>query len=76
MRFWPYTVLTLIGSAVWCFAIAGIGWGVGTGYERFHRDFRWVDYVVVAGVLVAAAYWVLRRRRSSTLARRAPDSSR
>ena len=76
MRFWPYTVLTLIGSAVWCFAIAGIGWGVGTGYERFHRDFRWVDYVVVAGVLLAAAYWVLRRRRSSTLARRAPDSSR
>jgi membrane protein DedA with SNARE-associated domain len=23
-----YTVLTLIGSAIWCFAFAGIGWGV------------------------------------------------
>ena len=43
-----YTVLTLIGSAVWCFALAGVGWAVGSSWERFHHDFRYADYVVVA----------------------------
>ena len=42
-----YTLLTLVGSAIWCFAFAGIGWGVGTSYRRVHDDFRWVDYAVV-----------------------------
>jgi membrane protein DedA with SNARE-associated domain len=62
-----YTVLTLAGSALWCFALAGVGWAAGTGYERFHRDFRWVEYAVVAGILAGAAYLIFRRRRSTTI---------
>jgi membrane protein DedA with SNARE-associated domain len=69
-----YTVLTLVGSAIWCFALAGAGWGVGTGYRRVHEDFRWVDYAVVAVVCVAAA-WLLLRRFSTRVAR-ADDSAR
>ena len=30
MPFWRYTVLTLIGSAIWAFALAGLGYGLGT----------------------------------------------
>jgi membrane protein DedA with SNARE-associated domain len=62
-----YSVLTLAGSALWCFALAGVGWAAGTGYERFHRDFRWVEYAVFAGILAGAAYVILRRRRSTTI---------
>jgi len=65
-----YAVLTALGSAIWAFAIAGAGWGLGSNYERFHHAFRYVDYAVAAGILVAVAYWGVRRRRSSTLARR------
>ena len=75
MPFWRYTVLTLIGSAVWCFALAGVGWGVGRSYETFHRDFRFADYVAVAGIVAIVAYLLVRRRRSSRLAGRASDSS-
>jgi membrane protein DedA with SNARE-associated domain len=67
-------VLTAAGSAIWCFAFAGIGWGVGTGYQRVHKDFRWVDYAVIAVVVLAAA-WLLLRRRSSRAARGADDSA-
>jgi membrane protein DedA with SNARE-associated domain len=70
-----YTVLTAIGSAIWAFALAGAGWGLGHSYETFHHDFRYVEYVVVAGVLAVAAYLIVRWRRSSTLARRAEDSA-
>jgi membrane protein DedA with SNARE-associated domain len=70
-----YTLLTLLGSAIWCFALAGAGWGVGTGYRRVHEDFRWVDYAVIAVVALAAA-WLLVHRRSTRSARRADDSAR
>jgi membrane protein DedA with SNARE-associated domain len=69
-----YTLLTLLGSAIWAFALAGAGWGVGTGYQRVHEDFRWVDYAVIAVVCVAAV-WLLLRRRSTKLAR-ADDPAR
>ena len=75
MRLAPYTVLTLVGSAIWCFALAGIGWAVGRSWERFHSDFRFVDYAVGLAV-VAAAAWLVLRWRSARLARRAADTAR
>jgi membrane protein DedA with SNARE-associated domain len=68
----PYTALTLAGSAVWCFALTGVGWGVGTGYHRFDHAFRYVEYAVVAGLVVAGAAF-LARRRFSRLGGRASD---
>jgi membrane protein DedA with SNARE-associated domain len=62
MPLWRYTVLTLIGSAVWCFALAGVGWGLGRSYERFHHDFRFVDYAIAAALVALIAYLLLRRR--------------
>ncbi len=60
-----YTVLTLIGSAVWSFAIAGIGYGFGSNYHRFDHDFHYVEYAVVAGIVLLAAYLVFRRIREA-----------
>lgn len=65
MPFARYNVLTLIGNAVWCLALAGIGWGVGTGYKSFDHGFRYVEYLVVAGIVAAAAYLVVKRRRAT-----------
>ena len=70
-----YTVLTAIGSAVWCFAWAAAGWGLGASWKSVDHGFRYVEYAIAAGVVLLAAYLVLRRRRSITMARRASDSS-
>jgi len=75
MKLGPYTILTLLGSAIWCFALAGVGWAVGKSWERFHKDFRFVDYAVALAVVTAAA-WLLLRWRSARLARRAADTAR
>jgi membrane protein DedA with SNARE-associated domain len=69
-----YTLLTLVGSAIWAFALAGIGWAAGRSYERFHRDFSYVEYAVVAIVLALIAYLLLRRR-SRLADGRAEDSA-
>jgi membrane protein DedA with SNARE-associated domain len=55
-----YTLLTLIGSAAWCFAFAGAGWAAGTSWESFHSAFRYADIAVVLLVLATAA-WLGRR---------------
>jgi membrane protein DedA with SNARE-associated domain len=75
MSFGRYTILTLIGSAVWAFALAGVGYGLGSSYEKFHHDFRYVDYAVI-GLIVAVAVVVALRYRRSRLSDRASDPAR
>jgi membrane protein DedA with SNARE-associated domain len=75
VRFWRYTLWTLLGSAIWCFAIAGVGYGLGSQYEKFHHGFRYADYAVAVLVVAAIALVVVRRLRPSTLTRRG-DSTR
>src|SRR5581483_3453952 len=60
-----YTMLTLAGSALWCFAFAGVGWGVGTGYQRFHHAFDYASIAVVAIVLLGGLAIGLRRRATA-----------
>ncbi len=62
-----YTLLTLLGSAIWCFAFAGAGYAAGDAWENVDHAFRYAE-VVVAVVVVAGAAWlgwryVKRRRR-------------
>lgn len=66
-----YTMLTLLGSALWCFAFAAVGWAVGSNWEAFHERFHYVDYVVLAALVTAAIYLVVRRRRTTRVSRSA-----
>jgi len=63
--FVPYTLLTLAASAIWCFAFAGIGYGLGTSWDRLHEQLRWLDYLILAAVGLGVLYLVVRtwRRR-------------
>ena len=68
-----FTVFTFLGCIPWCFGLAGIGWALGSSYESFHHDFRFVDIAVGVLVVSAVAIWLIRRRRASRLGRRASD---
>jgi membrane protein DedA with SNARE-associated domain len=69
-----FTVLTFLGCIPWCFGIAAAGWALGSSYENFHHDFAYVEYAVLAGVIVLCA-WLILRWRSSKMAGRAGPSS-
>jgi membrane protein DedA with SNARE-associated domain len=65
-----FTALTIPGSAAWCFGLAGAGWALGAHWESFHERFHYADYVVAGLVLLALGYLVYRRV-TARLARRA-----
>jgi membrane protein DedA with SNARE-associated domain len=67
---WPLPRLigaAAIGCSVFCAGVAGIGWAVGSSWHSASHDLRYLDYVVVAGIVALAAYLVLRRRRGVTM---------
>ncbi|MEZ5099608.1 MAG: DedA family protein [Thermoleophilia bacterium] len=61
----PYTALTLLGSAIWSFALCSAGYAVGSNWESVQRHFRALDYVVIAVVVAAAGLYLLQRIGSS-----------
>ena len=63
-----YTVLTLAGSAIWCFAFAGAGYLAGSRWEDVQHAFHYLDYVVLA-IAVGGLAWLLVRRRRRRRAR-------
>jgi membrane protein DedA with SNARE-associated domain len=66
----PYTNLTLLGSFLWCLVFAGIGWAIGSSYERFNTAFDYVSFAVVALLVGGFAMRGLRRRAARDRRRR------
>jgi membrane protein DedA with SNARE-associated domain len=58
-----YTLFTLIGSAIWCFAFAAAGYAAGESWEDFHHAFRYFDYLVAGLIVAAVAFLVIRHVR-------------
>jgi membrane protein DedA with SNARE-associated domain len=67
-----FTLYSVLGTIPWCFGLAGAGWALGSSWETFHHDFRYVEVLVGVGVL-ALLVWYLRRRRATKMGRRASD---
>jgi membrane protein DedA with SNARE-associated domain len=69
-RLVSYTILTLIGSTIWCLALESVGYALGTRWEEFQHYFHYVDYAVVAVLLAGVAMVILRWWRLGRLAGR------
>jgi membrane protein DedA with SNARE-associated domain len=69
MPFWRFTLLTVAGCVPWIFALAFVGMKVGDNWTQWKDSLHYVDYAVVALVLVGVGYLLLRtvqRRRAAT----------
>jgi membrane protein DedA with SNARE-associated domain len=69
-----YTAFTTLGTIPWYFGLAGAGVAVGASWERFHENFRYADYVVLA-ILVAGAVFLLARAARKRARRRGIERS-
>jgi membrane protein DedA with SNARE-associated domain len=76
MPFWRFTVFTVAGCLPWVFLLAFIGEQVGANWEQWKDSLHYVDYAVVALVVLGIALLVLRNRgkRPSKAAADAPPA--
>jgi membrane protein DedA with SNARE-associated domain len=63
MPFWRFTLFTLAGCIPWVFALGFIGQQVGANWEKWKNDLHYVDYAIVAMVVVGIVLLVVRSRR-------------
>jgi membrane protein DedA with SNARE-associated domain len=57
-----FSILTLIGSLPWVIGLAVAGKAVGSSWTNIRSGFEYVDYVVIALIVVGIVYALVRRR--------------
>jgi membrane protein DedA with SNARE-associated domain len=63
MPFWRFTALTALGCIPWVFMLTFIGKQAGDRWERWKESLHYVDYAVLACIVLGIAWLLVRRRR-------------
>ncbi len=63
MPFVRFSVLTLVGSLPWVLALALAGHALGSEWENVRKGFEYVDYAILALIVLAIGYLLVRRQR-------------
>ena len=61
VNFWKFSVLTLLGSFIWCLALASVGYLAGENWETVEPYFRAFDGVIVVVAIIVISWLVYRR---------------
>lgn len=56
-----YIVLTLIGSAIWAFSLAGIGWALGSNYTHVDQAITYLEYAIAVAIALTISLPLLAR---------------
>jgi membrane protein DedA with SNARE-associated domain len=64
MPFWRFTVLTTLGCVPWILMLTLIGRSVGANWEQWKDNLHYVDYAVLAAIVLGVLWLLLRRRRA------------
>jgi membrane protein DedA with SNARE-associated domain len=76
MPFGRFSLLTLAGCVPWVLMLTLIGREAGDNWDQWRDNLHYVDYTVVALVVLAVVYLVVRsRRRRKTGGDAAPESA-
>jgi membrane protein DedA with SNARE-associated domain len=59
-----FSLLTFPGCFLWCMLLVWIGDVAGSNWDQWHQRLRFLDYLVVLGLLALVGWWLLRRRRA------------
>jgi membrane protein DedA with SNARE-associated domain len=68
MPFWRFSIFTLIGCVPWVLGLTLLGVQVGPAWERWRHRLEYLDYVVVAVIVVGIVYLFVRARRRRDVA--------
>jgi membrane protein DedA with SNARE-associated domain len=65
VRFAPFIVLSLAGSAVWCYGWAYLGFAFQSFREQLRPAMKIADIVVIVLIVAMIAYWIFKKRRAA-----------
>jgi membrane protein DedA with SNARE-associated domain len=65
MPFWRFTGLTVLGCVPWVWLLAYVGMQAGDNWDEWKDNLHYVDYAVVAAILLGLAWLLVRRHRST-----------
>jgi len=74
MPFWRFSAYTLLGSIPWVLMLALVGEAVGDNWEDWRHKLGYLDYVVLAAIVVGIGYWLIKRRRGGGPGEGEPES--
>lgn len=60
MRFWTFTVLSFVGSFIWCGLLALGGFYLGENWETLRNAMRPFDIPIAIAIVAAVGYYVYR----------------
>jgi membrane protein DedA with SNARE-associated domain len=60
IRFWSFSILTFVGSFIWCGALSVGGWYFGSRWEELRAIMRPFDIPIAIIILVGGLYYVYR----------------
>jgi len=63
MPFWRFTLFTTAGCIPWIFMLTFAGYQVGDRWESWKDSLHYIDYAVLALIVLGAAYLFVRWRR-------------
>ncbi|MBV9214074.1 MAG: DedA family protein [Actinobacteria bacterium] len=63
MPFWRFSLFTIAGCVPWILMLTVLGQQAGNRWKTWRHSFDYVDYVVLAVIVVGIVYLVVRRRR-------------
>jgi membrane protein DedA with SNARE-associated domain len=63
MPFWRFTVLTVAGCIPWVLLLTFIGKQAGDNWEKWKDNLHYVDYAVLAAIVLGVVWLFVRNRR-------------
>jgi membrane protein DedA with SNARE-associated domain len=60
IRLWSFTVLTFVGSFIWCGALAVGGWYFGSRWEELRAVMRPFDIPIAIVIVAGGLYYIYR----------------
>ena len=60
-----FAAFTFLGSIPWVLMLAIVGREVGSRWDQWRDHLHYLDYAILAAIVVAIVYLIVRRRRSA-----------
>ena len=63
MKLYKFIIYTFVGSYIWSWALAFVGWKLGEHWDTLGKYFHGLDFLIIVAIIVGAVWWVRRYKK-------------